>query len=841
MAPQRRQKSPLRAARLNGDAVDNSARLQILLEDYSQGRDDERNWNVVLATLVAVAFTLIGLLAAAITQTCRFKSSSSCVSVPDYLVGAAPLLPVALMAYTQLLGTVATIRSFYLRAIETDIRQYAGPPLKALSPILPASYVEMMTEATSLRRGRLQYRITTFLIVTIIIVVFGGFAAYIGLHMDPITQVVMTVVYAPIVLLMASENYAAGPGGRSMFYSIARRYIVHRYTTGYTLQDLESESSHVKQNERSLPSYLLMPRPADWVKWIITPGAFVVTAWATGAFRNWHQFILVWLILEYLIYEARYQWNDIRGIHEDTNHPESTARLRLPSGSGTRRNIVASCLVGVLRLTLAVCIAAVAHLLPEVALLIGLVFGVAIAYEALRAASTSSRLSSLPALRSAAICAIWITVGLGYAIRSGTGFWLGGLRLLSLTAISGMLYFFTFGIMFVLLTWVLEAASYCSTDSIESIFRGPGLLAKPHIAILLRWTGWKVRDGAGNMPGAAEPVLKKKPGKHYAPWNIALLLTAGLGAVVGTGLVRSTPPLTAWGLVIAISLLGALLLIVLNRFTVRLAVTAAIAVALVGITFPAVHGALAIVAAIPWVVVAFDYAFFRDSSYQDLMDFGPNLFSAVKTAISTLVLLTLRLVLGRQTFDWLRTSSDEISVAIYVDSDNEEEVSWLLHRVDQLVRAMGYGDPIDVDLEHGSLFRRSKAIALQALSSEELRDRLAKAERGLELAGLELRQAQVDHGEATAVSMLLAEIKEIPRACIRAGSVMLVKYTSSDGPVLLVRTLSQLEIRALDRYPEIQKNPEALLESLATAVDALKPTHPEVEGPSAGPPPAQAG
>ena len=390
-----------------------------------------------------------------------------------------------------------------------------------------------------------------------------------------------------------------------------------------------------------------MPRVAEWVKWVITPGAFVVTSWATGAFRNWHQFILVWLILEYLIYEARYQWNDIRGIDEDADHPASTARLRLPGGPNARRNILASCLVGILRLILAVSIAAVTHLLAPVTLLIGLVFGAAILYEALRAVPASSSLSPPPSERSVAI---WITVGLGYAIRSGTGMWLGGVRLLSLTAISGTLYFLAVGIMFVLLTWVLEAASYCSTDCKEFLFRAPGLKVKPHIATLLRWTGWTVQHGTGGVPGAAVPVLKEKQGKRYAPWNIALLLGAGLGAVVGTGLARSNPALTAYWPVVVVSLLGALLLMIFSRFATRLAVTAAVTVALVGFTFPSVHHALAIIAAIPWIAIAACYAFFRNSSYQALMNFGPDLLSALKTAVLTLALLALRLVVGRQTW-----------------------------------------------------------------------------------------------------------------------------------------------------------------------------------------------
>ena len=369
MAPRRRQTSPPQAAKLNGDAVNDSGRLDILIEDYSQGRDDQRTWNVVLASLIAVAFTLVGLLAAAVTQTCKFNASKSCTYVPDYLVGGAPLLPLTLLAYTQMLGVLATFRSFYLRAIEKEIQRYAGMPLQAISGVKPASYVEIETEVVSLRRGRFSYRVTNFIIVAAIVTIFGGFSVYIGVHMDPITQIVMTLIYVPVVLVLVTENYSAGPGGRSMFTEMVRRHQEHQNVDSYGPM---IDTTQPRENERSLLPYLLMPRADEWVKWLIAPGAFIVTAWAIGAFRNWPQFILVWLILEYLIYEARYQWNDIRGLHEDTDHPQSSARRRLPGGRHARRNILASGLVGVLRLVLALCIAAIAHLLAPVTLLIGL-------------------------------------------------------------------------------------------------------------------------------------------------------------------------------------------------------------------------------------------------------------------------------------------------------------------------------------------------------------------------------------------------------------------------------------------------------------------------------------
>src|SRR5262249_22178888 len=152
------------------------------------------------------------------------------------------------------------------------------------------------------------------------------------------------------------------------------------------------------------------------------------------------------------------------------------------------------------------------------------------------------------------------------------------------------------------------------------------------------------------LPGSAVHVLKEKHGNLYAPWNAALLLGAGLGAVVGVGLTRPNMPISVYGPAIVISLFGAFLLMIRYSFVERLAVSAAVAVTLVGITLPAVHDALVIIVTIPWVTIAFSYAFFRESSYQEVMDFGANLASGLRAAAFTLPLLALRLVVGRQTW-----------------------------------------------------------------------------------------------------------------------------------------------------------------------------------------------
>ncbi len=96
-----------------------------------------------------------------------------------------------------------------------------------------------------------------------------------------------------------------------------------------------------------------------------------------------------------------------------------------------------------------------------------------------------------------------------------------------------------------------------------------------------------------------------------------------------------------------------------------------------------------------------------------------------------------------------------------------------------------------------------------------MRDRLTKAERALELSQLDARQADFDSKEAEAVSKLVASVNDIPQVCMRLGSIMLVKIQECGSPALYIRSLSQLEMKALDRYPEIQRDPRNALQLLA--------------------------
>lgn len=165
----------------------------------------------------------------------------------------------------------------------------------------------------------------------------------------------------------------------------------------------------------------------------------------------------------------------------------------------------------------------------------------------------------------------------------------------------------------------------------------------------------------------------------------------------------------------------------------------------------------------------------------------------------------------------LQERPSDILVTAYLDTDDEAASERVFHAVDSFVGELGYSKPKVVALERGSFFRKAFAAIRRGLTSRQLRDRLAEGERVLQLVIVEDRQAEVDLKKAQAASELINSLQDVPNACIQMGSLLLVKSETPNGPALIARTLSKAEMRALEKYPELQKNPEKIMEALSMA------------------------
>ena len=374
-----------------------------------------------------------------------------------------------------------------------------------------------------------------------------------------------------------------------------------------------------------LTAYLLVPRRDAWGKALMAPACFVAAACSTGHFGGWARFTVLWLVLELLIYQARYQWNDIAGVDSDLRHPEAGARSRLPVGltkQARRRSIRLSWLTAAARIVAALLVGWLTGLTGQVLVLAGAVFAIAGSYEWLRA----SRNRHWTSVR---VVAVWLAVGLGYLVRGGLGLSTGGLAWGSAAMVATLLCLGAFGTMFVLLTWALEATSYCTADADGRWHARPDLAVKPHLAALLRHVGEPL--DAGGLPACAgrycggDRVLRGGS-RLSAPWHLALLAAAASGGVSGAALARphaaGGAAAVAWIVAAAAGLAGGVVLTRRRSARGRWAVAAGWSLVVTGAGLVA-HPGLPALAGLPWLTVAGLYCTFCGWSYRDLVAARP--------------------------------------------------------------------------------------------------------------------------------------------------------------------------------------------------------------------------
>lgn len=112
------------------------------------------------------------------------------------------------------------------------------------------------------------------------------------------------------------------------------------------------------------------------------------------------------------------------------------------------------------------------------------------------------------------------------------------------------------------------------------------------------------------------------------------------------------------------------------------------------------------------------------------------------------------------------------------------------------------------------LFARSR----QALTSEEVTQRLQKLEYALEAQYLHKPQAEANLASGQAAAELIAALRETPHAAIQIGTLLIIKTTSAEGKSgIFVRTLSATELALIEANPGLLTAPHDILKMLGPA------------------------
>ncbi|WP_330252935.1 hypothetical protein OG874_44040 [Nocardia sp. NBC_00565] len=618
---------------------DVKSQLDVLLRDYDLARNDERNLTALYFTTFSIAIATLGLLGGLLFRAL----DSSKPPLEDFVLVGAPLIPLCLFIHLLTMAPAAVARAFYARLLERQIQSIVdmhGPYPGLRFP----SFVELNVIFSRFTR-RTFYRTVIGLLATLILILFLGMTMVLILKTHhAVSKFIAAPFYALTTFLVVSNWIGLNRRGREFFAQVLHDYPENRRDS------LQPSASATKSSgTRSLVGYLLLPRPADLSKALFFPASVGISCLLTDqTVHGGIRFVVMWLTLELLIYAARYQVNDIRGASEDGRAPEKRARGR-PAMTPSAMKLSAGVIALRLYMVFLIAITPSLALSSNIRWALGGVVGTAAVYEFARSVERREYEKSEHPARGTimlskqnriAAASVLLLVGLGYPLRTALGLLFVPTETIPVQVFVGMLFFtFSFGILFVSMTWALEAVSYLS--ELPRAGTPPqfhwSLLEKPHLVLLVRAFRWPVLHGTTTPLGEERIGARKKifhqlydttaegaTSSALAPWNVALAGCAVAVAVLLSGASVSGWRWVAFGL--AIAGLAVAVVVLSMRAVDRIACLAAVLPVVASIPFAlgATAGTdleICAVAAIGWVLAAGMTFYFKNSTYADVLGF----------------------------------------------------------------------------------------------------------------------------------------------------------------------------------------------------------------------------
>ena len=467
-------------------------RLQLLIDEYKSARDDERAESGLLVTILQIV--LASALAAAVFlagppekyATAQPYGSTFWVTI---LAPVVLLLPI--IHATTLWGT-RTTRSFYMRALEREIRSElensdsrrgpSGFPTRFESyprlKLFTLKELELKNTAvgTSSKGGyTLLIFSTACFTTTFIFLVINAY--YHIRNINDMLAAFATLFYGTVAIALANKTLQNSLGGRSFFFQnvIQTHYSCDNSLLPQSPLNHDQTEAIVETEIQRTPSSLkLLTKPDDLLKIIHeTVGTlfayFLISFHTSNRVHDGHLLMLILMILafEMLVYQTRYLVNDVLGRNEEGVLKSRGQRGKM---TGSPEHVLAAVRSLMLRSAL-IFVSVVLALFSGV----GLTFTIGIAllalvtavYEAVRRAEAKTAHS--PRAQNILARLVFILVSLGIPLRFVFGFavyselyfgsldgalrWMagGGWAFAPLT-----LWFFCFSLTSVPPTWALE-------------------------------------------------------------------------------------------------------------------------------------------------------------------------------------------------------------------------------------------------------------------------------------------------------------------------------------------------------------------------------------------------
>lgn len=133
----------------------------------------------------------------------------------------------------------------------------------------------------------------------------------------------------------------------------------------------------------------------------------------------------------------------------------------------------------------------------------------------------------------------------------------------------------------------------------------------------------------------------------------------------------------------------------------------------------------------------------------------------------------------------------------------------------QLLDQFGFKKANEFPVERSSFFQKLFFKSKEILSREDVQEELEKLKRAIELAFLQIKQAEIDEKQADAASSLIKSLESTESAALQIGSLLIIKTKTEKGASIFSRSLTPKEMICIDKNPELLKNPNEILNILS--------------------------
>lgn len=498
-------------------------KINEILNELSDCREDERNNQNQTVQVVSTAGTILGVLFSASLFSGGEPNSPFNNVAP--LFGLSVLIFCAAFGFITTLGIANVLRYHYIQNLEDKISMLISPNfhkedlihwMSFSSPILTRNPYHLKSGYTKVHY--IFYGLATIcaslFCIYVIIFLYSRIDPHTILDHVLLVIFILTVTISLIVFLLICIK-----AKKMYMFSLAESFkkkkerlyinnspILQEFSIIYHLEKTKNN----RKNILCIVKYFFYPKLKDLQKNLL----FIFGFWS-GIFLSSKTFLLTFeqiklmiitlVVAEGLIYQARYQYNDIRGIKEDL---DAEKKDRLPvSILGIEKAVKLSFITIIIKLVVAfiISIYIVSDAIGNILIAFGvLTIVITFLYEFARFKQWTKL--------------IFISVGFGYPIRFLTGMcvawptiWKDTLATREVIIITIMLFAYYFvGLFSVSLPWVYEAIA--QKQSINCI-------SKIHYVYLLK----KIEDRLKNkLLDNISPLQEK--GKISDPWNAEFLI-----------------------------------------------------------------------------------------------------------------------------------------------------------------------------------------------------------------------------------------------------------------------------------------------------------------------------